>query len=136
MLLRSLDVGCLLAFGALRDLKLDFLTFFQGLEAAHLNLREVSEEVFAAIVRRNETIAFRIVKPLDCTGCHIKRLSKKGQSHEPLRQEHGASSKSQPFAKLAPSISTSSALINNLYSSCEKKKSQAISAEAKYDLFG
>lgn len=41
--LRILNVGSLLAFRALRDFELNFLTFFEGLEAVHLDCGEVSE---------------------------------------------------------------------------------------------
>jgi hypothetical protein len=54
----SLDVGSLLAFGALRDFELNFLTFFQGLEAVHLNLREVRKQIFTAVVRSDKAVAF------------------------------------------------------------------------------
>ena len=66
----SLNVGSLLAFRALRDFKLNFLTFFQGLETIHLDCRKMCEKVFAAIVRSNEAETFGIIEPLNCTCCH------------------------------------------------------------------
>jgi hypothetical protein len=68
--LGSLNVGSLLAFGALRDFELDFLTFFEGLEAIHLDRREVSKQILTAVVRSNETKTFGVIEPFDCTCCH------------------------------------------------------------------
>ena len=69
-LLRSLNVGSLLAFRALRDFELDFLTFFERLEAVHLDCGKVREQIFTAVIRSDKAEAFRIVEPLDCTCCH------------------------------------------------------------------
>ena len=68
--LQGLDVGSLLAFGALCDFKLNLLTLFQGFEATHVDCGKVSEQVLTSVFRGNKTEAFRIVKPLDCTSCH------------------------------------------------------------------
>ena len=68
--LQGLDVGSLLAFGALCDFKLNLLTFFQGFEATHVDCGKVSEQVLTSVFLGNKTEAFRIVKPLDCTSCH------------------------------------------------------------------
>jgi hypothetical protein len=65
-----LNVGSLLAFRALRDFELDFLTFFEGLESVHLDCGKVRKQIFAAIIRSNKAEAFRVVKPLDSTCCH------------------------------------------------------------------
>lgn len=73
--LRSLNVGSLLAFRALRDFELYFLTFFESLEAVHLDCGKVRKQIFTAVVRGDKAEAFRIVEPLDCTCCHKKRLS-------------------------------------------------------------
>ena len=70
MLLRILDVRCLLAFWPLHDIELHFLTFFESLEAAHLNCGKVRKQIFAAVVRCDETEAFGIIKPLHCACCH------------------------------------------------------------------
>ena len=67
---RLLDVGGLLALGALNHVKRDFLTFLEGLEAAHVDRGEMCEQVFAAIVRGNETETLRVVEPLYSTVCH------------------------------------------------------------------
>lgn len=65
-----MNVGSLLAFGALRDFELNFLTFFQGLEALHLDCGKVGEQIFTAVIRSDKSEAFGIVKPLDGTCCH------------------------------------------------------------------
>jgi hypothetical protein len=72
---RRLDVGSLLAFRALRDFKLDFLTFFQGLEAIHLDCGKVSEQILTTVIRSNKAKALGVIEPLDGTCCHKKRLS-------------------------------------------------------------
>ncbi len=73
--LRSLNVRSLLAFRALRDFELDFLTFFESLEAVHLDCGKVRKQIFTAVIWGDKAEAFRIVEPLDCTCCHKKRLS-------------------------------------------------------------
>jgi hypothetical protein len=67
----ALDVGSLLALGALHDFEGDFFAFLQGLETIHVDRGEVREEIFAAIVRRNKAEAFGIIEPLDSTDCHV-----------------------------------------------------------------
>src|SRR5690348_1884591 len=59
------DLRCRRAFRALRRLELDLLAFLQRLEPAHLDLAVMGEEVLAAVVRRDEAEALRIVEPLD-----------------------------------------------------------------------
>lgn len=66
----GLDVGSLLAFRALSNFELHFLTFFQGLEAVHLDCGKVGEQIFTAVIRSDKSEAFGIVKPLDGTCCH------------------------------------------------------------------
>ena len=68
--LRGFDVGSLLALGTLRNIKLDFLTFFQSLEAVHGDRRKVREQIFAATIGCDETKTFGIVKPFHCASCH------------------------------------------------------------------
>lgn len=79
--LSSLDVGSLLAFRALRDFELNFLTFFEGLETVHVDCGEVREQIFAAVIWSDEAKTFGIIEPLNCTCCH-KELSNKNQSRE------------------------------------------------------
>src|SRR5690349_15546029 len=66
----TLDVACLLAFGALRNVEGDLLAFLERLEALHVDRREMREQVFAAAVRRDEAKALCVVEPLDGTSCH------------------------------------------------------------------
>ena len=68
--LALLNVGSLLAFGALRYFERHFLTFFKGLEAVHLNCGKVGELIFTAVIRSDKSEAFGIVEPLDGTCCH------------------------------------------------------------------
>ena len=58
MRLRRLNIGSLLAFWALCDFELYFLTFFQGLEAVHLDRGKMCEQILTTVVRRNEAEAF------------------------------------------------------------------------------
>jgi hypothetical protein len=77
-LLHALDVGSLLAFRALRDFELDFLTFFEGLKTVHVDCGEVCEQIFAAVIWSDEAKAFGIIEPLNSTSCH-KELSNKNK---------------------------------------------------------
>lgn len=72
--LSSLDVGSLLAFRALRDFELNFLTFFEGLETVHVDCGEVCEQILAAVIWSDEAKAFGIIEPLNCTCCHKKNF--------------------------------------------------------------
>jgi hypothetical protein len=83
MKLRALDIGSLLAFRALRDFELDFLTFFEGLKTGHVDCGEVCEQILTAVIRSDEAKAFGIIEPLNGTSCHIRKLSDKNKSHEP-----------------------------------------------------
>jgi len=66
----SLDIGRLLAFRSLRDIEIHFLTFFESLEATHVDCGKVCEQIFAAIVGSDEAKAFGIIEPLNGTSCH------------------------------------------------------------------
>ncbi len=68
--LGGLDVGGLLALGALHHFEGDLLAFFEGLEAAHIDRGEMREQVFAAVIGSNETETLCIVEPLNSTVCH------------------------------------------------------------------
>jgi hypothetical protein len=68
--LTRLDVGGLLALGTLNNFKGHFLTFFERLEAAHVDRGEMREQVFAAIIGSNKTKTLCIVEPLNSTVCH------------------------------------------------------------------
>jgi hypothetical protein len=80
--LSGLDVGSLLAFRALRDFELNFLTFFEGLETVHVDCGEVRKQILAAVIWSDEAETFGIIEPLNCTSCH-KELSNNIKSHEP-----------------------------------------------------
>ena len=69
--LGALDVGSLLALGALHDIEGNFLTFLQRLETIHVDGGEMSEEVFAAIIRSDKAKTLGIIKPLDGANCHV-----------------------------------------------------------------
>src|SRR5450830_15248 len=101
--LRSLDVGSLLAFRALRDFELNFLTFFKGLEAVHLNCREVCKQIFTAVVRSDKAEAFRIVEPLDCTCCHKSIFQLKTITRAVKARSLARSKCPQPPLNLPPS---------------------------------
>jgi len=55
------------SFWTLRHFELDFLTFFEGLEAVALNGAVVNKDVRRARLL-DEAITLRVVKPLDLTG--------------------------------------------------------------------
>src|SRR3989338_2834953 len=69
--LRRVNIGCLLTLGTLHYVKDDFLTFLERLEAAHADLGIVCEQIRAAIVGCDKTEALCVVKPFNCTGCHV-----------------------------------------------------------------
>jgi hypothetical protein len=64
----GLDAAGLGAFLALGHFKLNALVLGQGTETLGVDLAEVREEVFATIVRLDETEALGFVEPLDDTG--------------------------------------------------------------------
>ena len=70
--LTRLDVGSLLTLWALNNFESHFLTFFERLETAHVDRREMGEKIFATIIRSNETKTLCVVEPLYCTVCHVK----------------------------------------------------------------
>ena len=68
--LRILDVRSLLAFWTLCYFELYFLTFFQSLEAIHLDRGEVGEQILTAIIRSDKTKALGVIEPFYGTCCH------------------------------------------------------------------
>jgi hypothetical protein len=66
----GLNVGRLLALRPLGYFEGNLLAFLEGFEAVHVDGGEVREQIFAAIVGRDETIALRVIKPFDGTSCH------------------------------------------------------------------
>lgn len=75
--LQRLDAGGLLPLGALLDLEADLLALLKRFEATSLNLGEVRKQVFAAVIRRDESEPLRIVKPFDGTRCHTLNAPRK-----------------------------------------------------------
>lgn len=75
--LHALDVGSLLAFRALRDFELDFLTFFEGLKTVHVDCGEMREQILAAVIWSDEAKAFGIIEPLNSTSCHKRTFKYK-----------------------------------------------------------
>jgi hypothetical protein len=57
------NIGCLWSFGALYDLEFDRVTFLQGSETIADNCRVVNENI-GPVVPANESVSFRVVKPL------------------------------------------------------------------------
>src|SRR5450432_4200659 len=70
-----LNVRRLLALRTRRDFERDLLAFLQRLEPRHVDCREMCEKIFAAAVRGDEAKALRVVKPLNCTCCHVYQSS-------------------------------------------------------------
>ena len=60
----------LLAILAGRDVKGDLVALVEGLEAIHLDLGEVHEQI-VAILTRNEAVALVRIKPLNSTFSHL-----------------------------------------------------------------
>ena len=71
ILLDGLDIGCLLAFGALRHFETYLLAFLERFEPVHVDCGEVREQINAAVIGCDKTKSFCIVKPFNCTGCHV-----------------------------------------------------------------
>ena len=57
------NIGCLWSFGALYDLEFDRVTFLQRSETIADNCRVVNEDI-GPVVPANESVSFRVVKPL------------------------------------------------------------------------
>jgi hypothetical protein len=61
----------LLALGASSHVKGDLLVLGERFEAWGLDCWEVDEKVVAAVIVRDKSIAFRVVKPFNSTSCHV-----------------------------------------------------------------
>src|SRR5262249_21275076 len=72
--LDRLDVDRLGALLPLAGLVLDPRVLAQGLEARACDVRVVHGQILAAILRRDEAVALRVVEPLHGSGCHKKPL--------------------------------------------------------------
>src|SRR3989304_3697330 len=67
---RLLDVRGLLSLRSLHHVETHLLTFFEGLEARHVDRGEMREQILAAVIRCDEAVAFRVVEPLHRPCCH------------------------------------------------------------------
>jgi hypothetical protein len=65
-----LDIRRLLAFRTRLHVEAHLLILLQRLEALGFDFREMSEQVFATIVRCDEAKALCVVEPLYCASCH------------------------------------------------------------------
>jgi hypothetical protein len=67
--LQSLDVLCLPALRSFDNAELNGLTFLQSAEAPRLNRGVVDENVLA-VLAADETVALRVIEPLNCSLFH------------------------------------------------------------------
>jgi len=65
-LLSALASRCSLAFGPICGLEGHALALFQGLEARHVDGREVCEDVLSALVANDESESLAVVEPQHC----------------------------------------------------------------------
>src|SRR4051794_15381781 len=77
-LLGRLDVRSLLSLWALRYVERNLLSFLERLEPAHVDCREMGEQVLTAVIGRDEAIAFGVVEPLYRPSCHAPFPCKRG----------------------------------------------------------
>src|SRR5918999_1560234 len=69
--LQRLDVGRRRAFLPLRHVERDLLAVFQRFEARSLDRAVMGKEILAAVIRRDEAEALRVVEPLHGTCRHV-----------------------------------------------------------------
>src|SRR5262245_15409580 len=77
----GLDIRGLLALGPLGHLERHLLAFLEGLEPAHLDGREMREQILAAVVGRDEPVALGSIEPLHRTGCHTPTSNENEMKH-------------------------------------------------------
>lgn len=119
-----LNVRCLFTLRALHDLEAHLLTFFEGLEAIHLDGRKVSEQILAAFIRRDEPETLRVVEPLDRTGCHTNFPCNSCHYHEQFEKLNDRILQSPPphkltngiFSKIKAVEKSASLIVGGLYS--------------------
>jgi len=80
--LNSLDIRRLFSLRTIHDVKANTLPFLQGLEALHVDSREVGKQIFTTFVRGDEPEALSVVKPFDDTSCHFTSLHKQAGEAE------------------------------------------------------
>src|SRR5439155_18843491 len=73
-LLQRLDVRRRGALLALRHVERDLLALFEGLVTRTLDRGVMGEEILAAVIRRDESEALRVVEPLHGTCRHINSI--------------------------------------------------------------
>gem|GEM_PF-2478714 len=66
-----MDIGRLLAFRTIYDVKANTLPLFQSPEAIIIDRGEVGEDVCTTLIGGNETKTLRVIEPFDCTSCHF-----------------------------------------------------------------
>src|SRR4029453_7980453 len=66
----DLNVCCLRSLLPLRHLEPDLRPLVQRLEPAASDGRGVHEQIFAALIGRDEAVALVVAEPLDGSGCH------------------------------------------------------------------
>src|SRR5438094_10611524 len=91
------DVGRLGALLALTRLELDFRVLGQGLEPLARDVRVVHEEILPAVLRRDESVSLRVVKPLHGSGCH--QISTSLTTHERTRRRRATGTRSGSHVK-------------------------------------
>ena len=64
------DIRGLLALRTHLHVEADLLILLQRFETLCLDFGEMREQVFAAVVRRDESKTLRVVEPLHCSSCH------------------------------------------------------------------
>src|SRR6185295_14827500 len=116
LVLALLDVRGLLALGSLDDVETHLLAFLQALESLHVDRREMREQVLAAVIRRNEAVALRVVEPLYGADSHLNiplpsgHLAAFTRLQQPRQVARAASFAGQPRAELRVSRSNQFAL--------------------------
>src|SRR4029079_15566914 len=74
--LDRLEVRCCRALGPLRHVERDLLAILQRFEAGSLDRAVMGEEILAAVIRRDESKALRVVEPLNGTCSHVVSIPK------------------------------------------------------------
>src|SRR5919197_6571017 len=64
------DVRRLGPLRTLAGFELDLCTLCKALVAVPSNVAVMNEEILAAVLRRDEAVALRVVEPLDGSSCH------------------------------------------------------------------
>jgi hypothetical protein len=81
------NIGCLWSFGALYDLEFDRVTFLQRSETIADNCRVVNENI-GPVVSANESVSFRVVKPLHGSSQFVSPFDGDSWGGKKRRHEH------------------------------------------------